>query len=57
VLGTVVAINLIGLVVIIVLIGYFLYSARVEERNMTAAFPQAYPEYQAHSKLLIPFLL
>jgi protein-S-isoprenylcysteine O-methyltransferase Ste14 len=56
-LGTAVAVNLIGVLILIVLIPYFVLSARVEERNLITAFPQAYPEYQTRSKLLIPFLL
>jgi protein-S-isoprenylcysteine O-methyltransferase Ste14 len=29
----------------------------VEERNLTATFPKAYPEYKSRTKMLIPFLL
>ena len=29
----------------------------VEERNLTATFPQAYPQYKSRTKMLIPFLL
>ena len=35
---------------------YFLWSARVEERNLAAEFPEAYPEYQRRTKMLIPFI-
>jgi protein-S-isoprenylcysteine O-methyltransferase Ste14 len=31
--------------------------ARHEERYMTELFPDAYPEYKRHSKMLIPSLL
>jgi protein-S-isoprenylcysteine O-methyltransferase Ste14 len=31
--------------------------SRREERYMTELFPDAYPEYKRHSKMLIPFLL
>jgi protein-S-isoprenylcysteine O-methyltransferase Ste14 len=55
--GTSVAINVIGVVIVALLIPYFLYAARVEEHNMTAVFPEAYPAYQKRSRLLIPFLL
>jgi hypothetical protein len=34
--------------------GYFIYSAFVEEPNMTRLFPSAYPEYQQSTKMLIP---
>ncbi len=57
VLGTAVAINLVGVAILIFLIPYFLYAGRIEERNLTAAFPEAYPKYRARSKMLIPFLL
>jgi protein-S-isoprenylcysteine O-methyltransferase Ste14 len=57
VLGTALATDLIGLIIVAVLGGYFYYSASVEERNLTATFPTAYPEYRAATKMLIPFLL
>jgi protein-S-isoprenylcysteine O-methyltransferase Ste14 len=56
-LGTALVDNLLGLIVVAVLIAYFYYSGTVEERNLTATFPQAYPEYQSRTKMLIPFLL
>jgi protein-S-isoprenylcysteine O-methyltransferase Ste14 len=40
-----------------VLVAYFYYCGTVEERNLTAAFPTAYPEYRSRTKMLIPFLL
>ncbi len=55
--GTSLATNLIGLGIAVILGAYFVYSARVEERNLTATFPEAYPAYQAHTKMLIPYLL
>jgi protein-S-isoprenylcysteine O-methyltransferase Ste14 len=55
--GTALATNLIGLVIAAVLSGVFYYAARVEERNMIAAFPTAYPAYRASTKMLIPFIL
>jgi protein-S-isoprenylcysteine O-methyltransferase Ste14 len=57
VLGTALATNLIGLIVVVVLGGYFYYSASVEEKNLTATFPTAYPAYQSHTKMLIPLVL
>ena len=44
-------------IVVAVLAAYFYYSGTVEERNLTAAFPTAYPEYKSRTKMLIPFLL
>jgi protein-S-isoprenylcysteine O-methyltransferase Ste14 len=56
-LGTALVDNLFGLIVVAVLTGYFYYCGTVEERNLAATFPQAYPEYKARTKMLIPFLL
>lgn len=55
--GTSLAESLIGLAVTALLAAYFYWSATVEERNLTTAFPTAYPAYQARTKKLIPFLL
>jgi protein-S-isoprenylcysteine O-methyltransferase Ste14 len=57
VLGTALVINLLGLVIVAVLTGYFYYCATVEERNLTATFPSAYPAYRASTRMLIPLLL
>ncbi|HEY6485242.1 MAG TPA: isoprenylcysteine carboxylmethyltransferase family protein [Candidatus Cybelea sp.] len=35
---------------------YFIHSARIEERTMAEAFPEQYPAYRAHTKMLIPFV-
>ena len=56
-LGTAFVNNLFGLIVVAVLVAYFFYSGTVEERNLTATFPKAYPEYKSRTKMLIPFLL
>jgi protein-S-isoprenylcysteine O-methyltransferase Ste14 len=56
-LGTALVNNLLGLIVVVVLIAYFYYSGTVEERNLIAAFSEAYPEYRSRTKMLIPFLL
>jgi protein-S-isoprenylcysteine O-methyltransferase Ste14 len=56
-LGTALVNNLLGLIVVAVLVGYFYYSGIVEERNLAATFPKAYPEYRSRTKMLIPFLL
>jgi protein-S-isoprenylcysteine O-methyltransferase Ste14 len=57
VLGTALATNLIGLIILAVLAGYFYYSASVEEKNLTATFPTAYPAYRSRTKMLVPFLI
>lgn len=36
---------------------FFLYSARREERLMTERFPDVYPAYRKHTKMLVPFVL
>jgi protein-S-isoprenylcysteine O-methyltransferase Ste14 len=57
ILGSSLATNLYYLIALVVLGMYFVYSARVEERLMTSAFPAAYPSYRARTKMLIPFVL
>jgi protein-S-isoprenylcysteine O-methyltransferase Ste14 len=57
VLGTALATNLLGLIIVAVLGAYFYHSASVEERNLIATFPSDYPAYRAHTKMLIPFIL
>ncbi len=57
ILGTGLATNITLLIALVVLGGYFVYSATVEERLMTSAFPTAYPGYRARTKMLIPFVL
>jgi len=56
-LGTALATNLIGLIVAAALGAYFYFCATVEERNLTATFPTAYPAYRTTTKMLIPFVL
>jgi protein-S-isoprenylcysteine O-methyltransferase Ste14 len=36
---------------------YFIYSATIEERNLTDRFPDTYPEYRRSTKMLVPFVL
>jgi protein-S-isoprenylcysteine O-methyltransferase Ste14 len=57
VLGTALVTNLIDLIIVAVLGAYFCYSASVEEKNLTAAFPTAYPVYRTSTKMLVPFVL
>lgn len=56
-LGTALANNLIGLIIVAILGAYFYYCAHVEEKNLTATFPTAYPAYRTRTKMLIPFVL
>jgi protein-S-isoprenylcysteine O-methyltransferase Ste14 len=57
VLGTALSVNLLALAVAAALTVFFLYSATVEERNLGAIFPRAYPAYRARTKMLIPFVI
>jgi protein-S-isoprenylcysteine O-methyltransferase Ste14 len=56
-LGTAVAINLYFLLAVGLALVYFGYSATVEERLLSKSFPDAYPRYRAHTKMLIPYVL
>jgi protein-S-isoprenylcysteine O-methyltransferase Ste14 len=57
VVGTGLATNLVALGAAVILGAFFFYSATVEERNLGAIFPDAYPDYKARTKMLIPFVL
>ena len=54
--GTALALTLFGMIAVVVLAGYFIYSAVSEERYLTKVFPDAYPAYKRRSKMLIPFV-
>ena len=56
-LGTALATNLLGLIIVPVLGGYFYYAATVEEKNLTDTFPTTYPAYRSATKMLIPFVV
>jgi protein-S-isoprenylcysteine O-methyltransferase Ste14 len=56
-LGTALVTNLLGLAIVAVFLACFYYCASVEEGNLTAAFPTAYPAYRSTTKMLIPFVL
>jgi protein-S-isoprenylcysteine O-methyltransferase Ste14 len=55
--GTTIAVSLYWLVAVFVIGAYFIYSAVVEERNMTQLFPDTYPAYKRSTKMLVPFIL
>ncbi len=55
-IGSAIAVSVWWLIAVTLIGGYFIYSALVEERNMTRLFPRAYPEYQRSTKMLIPFV-
>jgi protein-S-isoprenylcysteine O-methyltransferase Ste14 len=56
-IGTALATSLYGLILVVIATAYFYWSATVEERNLTQTFPSDYPEYESHTKKLIPFIL
>ncbi|MDX6579058.1 MAG: hypothetical protein QOJ47_607 [Gaiellales bacterium] len=55
--GTAVALSWVWLTAVGLAGVYFLYSAMVEERYMTAQFPDGYPAYKRSTKMLVPFIL
>ena len=55
--GTMLAVSWYWGVAVVAAAGFFVYSALVEERNMSRRFPDAYPPYKRRTKMLIPFIL
>lgn len=55
-IGTVLASVWAALVVVALVAGFFVFSATREERFLATEFPDAFPAYKAHSKMLIPFI-
>lgn len=55
-LGSTIGLSLFWVLPLVLFGGYFVYSARREERLMTEQFPEQYPAYKAHTKMLLPFL-
>ena len=56
-IGTAIAVSVYWLIAVVVLGGYFIYSAVMEERYMAGKFPDTYPRYQRETKMLIPYLV
>ncbi len=54
--GTAVAVSWLWLIGVGLAGVYFVYSATVEERNMTKQFPETYRAYQRSTKMLVPFV-
>ncbi len=54
--GTAIAVSVQWLVIVVLLGGYFVYSAVMEQRYMTEKFPDTYPAYRDSTKMLIPFV-
>ena len=55
-IGSGVGLSLFWLLAVVLVGGYFVYSATREERYMTERFPDTYPSYKRSTKMLIPFL-
>jgi protein-S-isoprenylcysteine O-methyltransferase Ste14 len=55
-IGTAVALNWLWLTAVALAAIYFLCSATVEERYLTAQFPDTYPAYKRSSKMLLPYI-
>jgi protein-S-isoprenylcysteine O-methyltransferase Ste14 len=54
--GTAVALSWLWLIAMVLAGVYFVYSATVEERNLTEQFPDTYPMYRRSTKMLVPFI-
>lgn len=54
--GTALATSVYWLIAVLVLVGYFTYSAIIEERTMARRFPDDYPTYKRSTKMLIPYI-
>jgi protein-S-isoprenylcysteine O-methyltransferase Ste14 len=55
--GTAVALGWLWLIAVVLVGIYFVYSATVEERDLTEQFPDSYPAYRRTTKRLVPFIL
>lgn len=55
-LGTALAVTYIWFGLVVVVGGYFVYSAVVEQRDMAEQFPDTYPAYRASTRMLVPFI-
>jgi protein-S-isoprenylcysteine O-methyltransferase Ste14 len=55
-IGTCVALSWLWLTAVVLAGVYFVYSATVEERYLTAQFPDHYPAYKRTTKMLVPFV-
>ena len=54
--GTAVALSWAWLIAVGLAGVYFVYSATIEERNLTEQFPDTYPVYRRSTKMLVPFI-
>jgi protein-S-isoprenylcysteine O-methyltransferase Ste14 len=54
--GTALTVSLDWLAVVVLVGGYFVYCAVMEQRYMTAQFPDTYPAYRDATKMLVPYV-
>jgi protein-S-isoprenylcysteine O-methyltransferase Ste14 len=54
-LGTAIGASAFWVVPLVLFSGYFVYSARCEEKIMIAQFPEQYPAYMQRTRMLLPF--
>jgi protein-S-isoprenylcysteine O-methyltransferase Ste14 len=54
--GTAIGASAFWVVPLVLFSGYFIHSARREEKIMMAQFPEQYPEYMARTRMLLPFV-
>jgi len=55
-IGSMIADGFLWFIWFVFLGGYFIYSAKKEEKFMLLQFPDKYPEYMRRTKMLIPFI-
>lgn len=55
-IGTTIVTTILWLIPLIFVLGYFIYSSKIEEKNMLKQFPKEYKEYMKQTKALIPFI-
>jgi len=55
-LGTTLVVTIFWLIPFIILSAYFIYSLKIEEREMLKQFPKDYMAYKRRTKALIPFV-
>jgi protein-S-isoprenylcysteine O-methyltransferase Ste14 len=55
--GTAVALSWAWLIAVALAGVYFVYSATIEERNLSEQLPDSYPAYRRATRMLVPFIL
>ena len=55
-LGSAIGESALWLVLLVVFLPYFIYSARREEELIREQFPAQYPEYMRRTKMIVPFV-